>query len=129
MKKIAKDFKKDPKTFWKYINSKRKTNGIPNTMVYKGNSSSCPKQLREFFADSLRSAFRNSTSDQKLRYFPELKSVTMNSLVFSHADLLKNLSSVKINKGPGPDEIAPIILRNCANELCVHLYFICLTNL
>ena len=54
----------------------------------------------------------------------EQKSVNLNLLVFVVEDLYKSLNSVKINKGAGPDAIAPVVLRKCASQLCVPLCYL-----
>ena len=93
-------------------------------MKYKGNTSQSDQQICEFFADSLKSAYRQQSTNEILKSFTEIKSSNINSLVLSVEEIHKNLMSIKTNKGAGPDTIPPIVLRKWASQLCIPLCYL-----
>lgn len=45
------------KAFWKFVNRKRVTGGLPNSMHFSGSDTSCGSQMAEMFADYFESVY------------------------------------------------------------------------
>ena len=54
--------KKDPKFFWKFINSKRKDNSIPNEMFLDDRNGNDGESISNLFSTNFKSVYRTSTS-------------------------------------------------------------------
>lgn len=114
----------DPKSFWIFINKKRKVKGIPSEVTYNGVTSSSDQEKCDMFADFLESAYCPSMSFdavdfQYLESFPTLSDLNIDLTVHTvHEGLLE----LDVNKGAGPDNLSPVFLRNCADAICVPLH-------
>ena len=51
IEKTENEIKTNPKSFYKYINEKRKTDKLPSKMFYKNTESSDPENIANLFAD------------------------------------------------------------------------------
>ncbi|KAG5896614.1 hypothetical protein JTB14_009525 [Gonioctena quinquepunctata] len=102
----------NPRFFWKFVNSKRKINNIPNEMSLEDKRVDTGQDIANLFAEYFATVYSTTTC-------PNLDLPTSNNL---------NLSSFKINIsqiydklchldpkiGPGPDAIPPSILKHCS---------------
>lgn len=120
-KDIAKDVKKNPKRFWKYANSKRKTKSGISELKYKlGNeviTTKGDKDKAEVLAEFYSSVF---PIEQK-EGIPILnhKDITFKceDIKIKEKEVLDLLLNVNPNKSPGPDGIHPKALKELAEIL------------
>lgn len=123
MHEIKNDLIHDPKKFWYYVNIKRKTTGFPSTMSYNDKSATGCEEICSLFADFFKT---NYVSDSELELesdfdFSNQSSnsiLSIGSLHLSEDVVMKALTEIDVKKGSGPDEISPLILKNCAKALC-----------
>lgn len=122
-KNIAKDLKKNPKSFWKYAQSKLKSRpGIPDlemddkskVPVYSRND----RDKANAFLKQFSSVFTTEPDSNDMPPFPERDY----SSILDHIDIttdvvIKKFKKLKINKSPGPDGIHPRVLHEVAESI------------
>ena len=114
---IAKDIKKNPKAFFRYVTTKTKPRvNVSNLRKEDGSLTDSDKQKCDILNDFFISVF----TDEDLSHMPEFEKKTNSVLTDIHVteeDIKKALSSLNISKSPGPDQIHPRILKELANEI------------
>lgn len=116
------NLKKDPKSFYKFVNSKRKTTGYPNIMKYSNCESRDDVVISNMFADFFKTTYSDVEYDMSNIYqYPimECESISL-PLIFS-SDITNNLKAFKNSSKSGPDGIPSCILINCAQALAFPL--------
>ena len=123
---ISDQAKTNPKSFWKYVNQKRKYN-VPITILHKSNAEK--KDLEETgidkpetLANQFSSVFtKESNTDWDL---PDpIKKNKNISVVFKENIVLEKLQNLSINKSPGPDEINSRIPVELAKSVAQSLQY------
>lgn len=118
----------DPSSFWNYVNLKKRTNGYPKAMTYENAGSSDGPGICNLFADFFESNYSPSNDnfefdrDGTFERHPSLTG--MGSVDTSLGVVLEALQNVDASKGPGPDGISPLFLKNCASSLAEPLHLI-----
>ncbi|KAG7308425.1 hypothetical protein JYU34_005625 [Plutella xylostella] len=123
------------KSFWQYVKSlKKNSSGYPSTMSLGDSSSSDPEQIAEMFGTFFSSVFEPTNTMNQL----DLDSLPSNPLADNITTLHLHLHKVEIalknldvNKGPGPDGISALFLKNVFSEVAYPLYLIfnkCITE-
>lgn len=110
----------DPKCFFKFINSKRKTDGYPSTMKLADISSPDPKIITNMFVTFFSKAFSDSSSEIDVTYFNYMRNCAQTSLTSIHVSpeiILEKIQSLKDDYSSGPDGLPAIVLKNCASPL------------
>ena len=119
-KGIAAQCKKNPKNFWSYTRSKLKTkSGIAPLLSIPGNNETLKFDDKEK-ADVLQDQFSSVFTLEPAGDIPTLLRRTpheVNNIRVSDEMVLKLLTSLKIDRSSGPDEIHPMMLKELANEL------------
>lgn len=110
----------DPKHFFQFINSKRKSDGYPSTLRLSNTSSSDPKTIANLFAEFFRQSFADHALEPDTDYFRFMDNLTQTSLV--SVDITPSAVATKINNlkddfSPGPDGLPAIVLKKCINHL------------
>ena len=122
---ISDQAKTNPKSFWKYVNQKRKYK-VPIPNLYKSKAEN-KKDLAETdidktetLANQFSSVFtKESNTDWDL---PDPVKTNKNmSVVFSENIVLEKLQNLSINKFPGPDDINSRILVELAKSVAPSL--------
>lgn len=108
VKSIGNGFQSDPSSFWKYVNSKRKSDVIPCTMKHGRRILSSGHAIFSAFADHFGSVYcgENFVLDENIS-FPEMKSSNLSSLNYSTDTILQALKRLKPKKIPGSDNPPP----------------------
>ena len=125
-KDIAKNIKSDPKSFWKYVNSKTKTSiGINLLKDGDGNQIADNREKADLLNDFFSSIF--TSEDENLpNIFPQPKP-THPPFSFSEITreaIRKKIAKLKPSKSPGPDNIHPIMLKELIDHLIEPLHTI-----
>lgn len=108
--------KQNSKTFWTFINTKRKSIGIPSNMFYDNISSDDRKQICDMFASYFQSNFINEaiTCNSALR----ANAITdLGLLQLTEDDILSELSSLDSSVSLAPDNFPPLLLKMCKLSL------------
>ena len=111
-KNIAKTCKTNPKSFWKYAQTKLKTRtGIPDLQLNSSNNITYTKNYQEK-ADILQEFFSSVFTEETPGdppYFEKRKyDSELNDIQISSDMVKKKLLKIKVNKSPGPDKIHPV---------------------
>ena len=126
-KKVATHCRKNPKMFWKYINSKRqirdhigdlKTQDKDGNMLTARTDFEKAEVLGNFFASvfNRESEFAQASTTQ-----PRPCQFSSRDPVISKQIILKKLNNLNVTKSPGPDNIHPCILYELRYELAIPL--------
>jgi len=124
-KEIAKRAKSNPKAFYRYVNSKTKSHEkIPDLKGDDGNTITNNKDKAEVFNNFFSSVF----TVEDLDHFPDLPAKArlseLTDITFTPSDVQKLLQNLNSNKSPGPDNIQPRILKECAEVLAIPLHIL-----
>ena len=127
-KEIAQTSKSNPKNFWKYVNSKRKTSsGISELHTKRDNSTfiaESDEDKAEVLSDFLSSVFtKEPTGD-----LPNLRqrefSAKLSDEYFSVETVRKLLIGINTSKSQGPDGLHPKLIYELADVICEPLTMI-----
>lgn len=122
LNRMKSNFKRDPKSFYKFVNSKRRSQEFPPAMKYGNSESADDSVVSNLFADFFASTYSNSKYCSTIVYPYQLTSYQ--SIVFPSIDcndVLRSLKTLKNSFNHGPDGIASCILINCAESLSLPL--------
>ena len=125
-KKLAKDIKVNPKSFYSYVRSKTKVKDVVGPLKDEnGDAVTDCERMSELLNDYFGSVFTTEVNTKEL---PEIKTLFNkdNSYMLSRIKLSKDivlnkLNKLKINKAPGVDGIVPRILTENADILSEQL--------
>ena len=128
-KRLARDMKNNPKSFYAYIRSKTKVKEVIGPLKdADGHCVSNNESISNILNDYFGSVF---TTENDFDEMPEVKQKFMESdnrmlreVIFSRKTVEDKLRKLKINKAPGVDGIVPRILIENANILSEPLYYI-----
>lgn len=118
-KAIAKEIKSNPKSFWKYTNSKLKTKtgiaeldtSVPGQRTRNDEEKAC--ELSKFFEEVFtREDVTEIPSINVIPNPPNLENID-----FEAEEVLKKLNALKIGKSPGPDGNHPRVLKEIAQAI------------
>jgi len=117
-KEIAKLSKKNPKAFYRHVNSKLKTRtGMSDLKDNNGASISDDKQKAELFNDFFGTMY-TLDDQQSMPDKPNLNVTQyLSNIEFVKTEVLNLLQKLQTEKSPGPDRIHPCVLKECALEL------------
>ena len=134
-KKIAKNVKENPKSFWAYTQSKLKyKSSIPDLMI--PGSEQNPVYAKkdpdkaEVFVNYFSSVFTSEPDQDTMPPFEERQyEKVLDNINIDQELVLKKLEKLKVNKSPGPDTIHPRVLNGAAKSLSIPLTLIFQTSL
>lgn len=115
------------KSFWTYVASRKTTNKIPSTVHYNQISSNDPITTCNLFATFFQSVYEPSTFNCDSWEPPSNNAdhdVFLCKLQLSLDEIHKELKLLDSTKGPGPDGIPSIFLKNTCDTLCYPLLIV-----
>lgn len=125
---IEESLRKDVKTFWKFVNSRKSKSGIPSTMNYSGVQSEDPNDICDLFSRFFRSVYEVSTVNN---FDFENISPNVNANVdfvsdisISISDIVSEFKRLDVAKGPGPDSVPPLFLKLTADSISKPIFLL-----
>lgn len=110
----------DPRSFYKFINAKSKSDSYPSSLIFSNASSADPKTVANFFAQFFSQSFTDHVLEPDHDYFSYIYGRAQTSLVtinISSTSVVEKISKLKDDYSPGPDGLPAIVLKKCANYL------------
>ena len=110
----------NPKPVWNYVKSKRKGTNVLTSLEVNG------KNITDDFgiAETMNQFFSSVFTSENMDNFPEFDYVCdqkLSDIQCSTTEVENHLKVLDIYKSPGPDNISPRVLRECAAELAPSL--------
>jgi hypothetical protein len=122
-KQIAKEVKKNPKTFWKYVNSKMKTTTRVSDLEQEDGTLTTSDQEK---ANVLNGFFSSVFTDENKENIPEMEKKYVGpdqeNIEVTKEEILKKIDKLKPTKAPGPDGLHPRVLKELRNTIVSPLY-------
>lgn len=114
----------DPKKFWSYVDSKKKTSGYPAVMSFHDQSSFNMQESSVLFANYFSEVYTNANVNVSDAATFVNSIVDISSIELSSGEVFLGLIHLNKNKGNGPDNIPPSLLIKCALTLCEPLTYL-----
>jgi hypothetical protein len=114
--KITEDIDSNPKPFWGYIKSLRKEPPKIPTLEGPNGFACTDRDKAETLSDYFASVFTDEP-DLGETDFSECAVQSIANLIMGSRGVYNLLVKLDCKKGPGPDDIYPRILKECAAEL------------
>lgn len=122
---VEDNFNDNMRGFWKFVNSKKSSKSLPQNMSYNNNIATDSMGICNLFSQYFSSVYASSGSANTSQYeLSDRYNLTLSRINVSYADILASIRKLDTSKGPGPDGIPAIFVRNCAEELCIPLSII-----
>ncbi|XP_053691127.1 uncharacterized protein LOC128739656 [Sabethes cyaneus] len=110
-------FKTNPKSFWRFVNGRRKGSGVPDCVNYNGVTSTDLQSSSELFAAYFKSVFTEVTGNIR-----ELLSDNDEApYQLSEACVERGICKLDANKSAGPDTLSNKILKEFRQEFVTPL--------
>ena len=121
-KKLAKNAKKDPKSFYSYLRSKKSNRESVGPLLAENGELELDHQKQ---ANILNKYFTSVFTEEDINNVPAPKARTnipkMKEIQITKQKVLKKISELKKESAPGPDGIRPRILMEIAEEVSLPL--------
>ena len=121
----------DPKRFWSFVNSKKKTNSYPSSMFFSDTQCSNPSDICNQFANFFSSVYVTHDCSQNFVIENAIidNNINICNLYLTENCIIDALSKIDECKSAGPDNIPPVFLKKCAHSLITPLKYIFNTSL
>jgi len=112
--------------FWKYVNSKRSTHSLPNSMYYNNDNISGDNDITNCFAQYFSSVLNMLSISESISdyYNASIPSVDLNSCTLSLSDVYNELNEITYSTCSGPDKISNTYFMQCKFVLSILLLMI-----
>lgn len=116
----------NPKLFWKYVNSKRSTLSLPNSMYYNNENISGGNDITNCFAQHFSSVLNMPSITESIfdYYNTSIPSVDFNSCTLVISDVFNELNEINYSTCSGPDNISNTFFMQCKFVLSTPLLMI-----
>lgn len=122
---IENNLKTNPKVFWSYVSAKKKTPNIPQYTILDNQTADNYPDACNLFNKSFQSNFEPTTlTNHNFKSSRETDSAGINLTYIRKDTIFELLEKIDPNKGPGPDGLNPIFIKNCAPSLSEPLYIL-----
>ncbi|XP_031629236.1 uncharacterized protein LOC116344703, partial [Contarinia nasturtii] len=124
VEKMKTSLKRNPSSFWQYVNSKKSTDNKPKVLQLGDDRTSNETEQADLFAKFFSDNYDAQQSTMTHHQHQLDDSTVHNDFQLSHAFVLEELLATNCKKGAGPDGIHPLLLRGCAHQLAMPLTII-----
>lgn len=112
----------NPRLFYKFINTKKKSSGLPTTMSFQNTESSDIGTICNLFAEFFSTTYSDLIYDDTVDYpFPLVENQSISLPTLNTTIVASQLKKLKFAYSYGPDNIPSSILINCADALAIPL--------
>jgi len=111
-------FTLDPKQFYNFVNTKRKSSSYPSSLKFENSAASTDQAIADLFAQFFQTTYSTSSPPDQSYPYVIPKSNFICCPVIRKSSLLLDLQRVKQVYSPGPDGVPGCVLRYCAETLC-----------
>lgn len=110
--------KSNPKKFWEYVNSHRKTNGYPDVIYYNETQASNEKEAAQLFNEFFATVFMPENAAFDIDEYTQNYATNDDPIEpITVEEVVNELVSLDVSKGVGLDGVHPILLKNCATTI------------
>jgi len=119
LRRVKANIRNDPKKFFEFVNTKRKSSGLHSKLKYDGQTSSTDTEAANLFAKFFASVYTNDTFDPTnvLTDIPCISTGVSVSDIFTSTVALY-IKAEKSSYRGGPDSIPSVLLKECVDQLC-----------
>lgn len=117
---------KNTKYFWSYISNKKSNVGIPSSMTYNNQTTQDPETICNLFSSFFQSVYQPSTLTPQWsppNNYNNQCDVLLH-ISFDLSAIKSELKKLDPSKGPGPDGLPAVFLKNTANTICEPLHIV-----
>lgn len=115
------------KAFWSYIANRKTSHRIPSTIHYKQDSACDPTSVCNLFSSFFHSVYEPSTFNSDSWIPPPATAdhdVNLSKLYFPLENIRRELKMLDPTKGPGPDGIPAVFLKNTHSTVCYPIFIL-----
>jgi len=120
---MAAELKRSPKTFWKFVNSKRKCDQYPSTMSYNDQSSKDSSDICAFFRDFFSTSY-DLKSEEAIDIGVCNSESKIPPIVINENVIINYINKLNNDSKPGPDNIPNIVLKMCYTALAPSISYL-----
>ena len=122
LSEIQRDLKSNPKSFWNFVNSRRKNTGIPDNVKYRDVAATDTQSSTHLFAAHFKSVFQEHPSTSNT----PRNDNNFETYQVSQVSVRNGIRQLDKNLSPGPDTLSNKLLKQFQEEFLVPLT--CLFN-
>lgn len=123
MRKIETNINDDPRTFWKFINEKRKSYSLPTRMCYGDTVSENNQDILELFANFISKVYSHGNHNQ-IHNFNFDTIIDISHYYIDVKDIIDGVINLPWKVSFGPDGIPAYLLKQCIFTLAKPLHTI-----
>ena len=101
-----------PKNFWRYVNSKKNNNTLPNVMKLGTDTFSNAQAIADAFAKHFSTFYQSSRIRDLPPKLSDQTPYTINSIDISLSDIFGKIENLLSDDKSGPDGVPSVILKN-----------------
>ena len=122
-KRLLRNITVNPKMFFKYANSTRKTRTRIGPLKSTNSFEDGPKQMAEILCKQYQSVFSTPVADPTITNFPlQNVSTPIADINITNDDIIAAGKSISLSSAPGPDGIPPIIYHDYIDVLATPIH-------
>jgi len=107
------------RSFWSFVNKSKKSSESCDSYYLDDKFESSPEGICNLFADHFSSVY--SQANDPIPHYNFDGTTNLFSCVLSEEEVGRKLAGLDPNKGTGPDDIPPSVLKYCSGLLAPHL--------
>ena len=121
VRKTERNLRLNSKSFWRFVNSKRKDEGLPSCVFLLNSEASTNNSKCDLIAEHFASVFNkeHASPNDIAAAMASVPSDVFNAEVFeiTIGEVSKAICDLKQSYSPGPDGIPAVLLKKCAGSL------------